>query len=101
MSTRPARPLPCEGGPIGAKNLCRPGGIDLGHQPSADRSSTFLLGLEVRVLAAQLGELLASAAPALAGHLAARVFRLVGLPFQVVPKGHENPGVLSREALIR
>jgi hypothetical protein len=64
-----------------------PEGIDLRHQPSADRSSTCLLGLEVRVLAAQLGELLASAAPALAGHLTARVFRLADLQFQVVPKG--------------
>jgi hypothetical protein len=34
------------------------------------------------VLATQLGELLGSAASALAGHLVARVFRLVGLPFQ-------------------
>ena len=55
-----------------------PEGIDLGHQPSADRSSPFLLSLEVRVLAAQLRELLGGAAPALARHLAARDFRLVG-----------------------
>jgi len=34
------------------------------------------------VLAAQPGELLGSAAPALTGRLAARVFRLFGLPFQ-------------------
>ena len=34
------------------------------------------------MLAAQLGELFGGAAPALARHLAARVFRLVGLPLQ-------------------
>jgi hypothetical protein len=54
-----------------------------------------LLGLEVRMLAAQLGELLGSAAPALTGHLAAGVFRLVGLPFQVVPKGARETGRCS------
>jgi hypothetical protein len=54
------------------------------------------------VLAAQLGELLARAASARAGHLAIRVFRLVGLPFQVVPKGaRETRALLSREALNR
>src|SRR5215469_6226713 len=47
-----------------------PEGINLDHQPSADRSSRFFLSLEVRVLAAQLGELLGGATPALAPHLA-------------------------------
>ena len=53
--------------------LTRSEGIDLSHQPPADRGSALLAVLQVRVLATQLGELLT-------GVVLTAIF--IGPPFQ-------------------